>query len=115
MVRNYIFAAVLAVGGLFIATSAAPAAPAAHVAVGVDVGPTQSSYYTPVYHRGWRHRHYSPRWRYYRPPPVTVYVSPRYYGPHRCWINRWGDRVCRSYYGPRRCWINRWDERVCRY
>jgi hypothetical protein len=97
MVRNYVLAAALAAGGLM---AAAPTTPAkADIAVGVGVGPVYAGY-TPVYHRRWHrpryaYRPYRPyRYRAYRRPAIGVYVAPapRYY--RRCWINRWGRRVC---------------------
>jgi hypothetical protein len=100
MVRNYVLAAALAGAGLLAAAPTTPAQAGVAVGVGVSVGPVHAGY-TPVYYRRYyggrryyRPYAYRPYRRAYRRPAIGVYVAPapRYY--RRCWINRYGRRVC---------------------
>ncbi|PZQ18983.1 MAG: hypothetical protein DI565_00870 [Ancylobacter novellus] len=97
MVRNYVLGAALAAGAFALAPAPASAAPAT-VGVTLDAAHAQImpvGYYRRGgwgYRRGWGYR--GPRWGYRRGPAFGVVVAPRPVYARRCWINRWGRRVC---------------------
>lgn len=100
MVRNYVLAAAVAAGGLAIAASA-PASAAEGSAAGVGKLTVAKA---DIMNVGWRGRGYGYRgrgygYRGYRRgwggPRFGIYVAPRRAYYRRCWINRWGYRVCR--------------------
>lgn len=104
MVRKYVLAAAVAAGGLAIGAaapaSAAPAAAPAGVAkidlAKADIMTVQRRWRGRGHwhgYRGYRGRGYGYR-RGWGGPRFGIYVAPRYYA-RRCWINRWGYRVCR--------------------
>lgn len=112
MVRNAVIAAALAVGGLALAAPSAPASAAsAALKSGAGVGALNADIMTVGRRwrggrgynrgRGWGYRggyrgYRGGYRRGYWGPGFGVYVAPRYYG-RRCWIDRYGYRVCRRY------------------
>jgi hypothetical protein len=77
----------VAVGAL--GTTAATAAPAAAAAAPAAGAPLEMQW---GYGYGPRRRFYRP----YRPYRPYGFYGPRPFRPvRRCWINRWGERVCR--------------------
>lgn len=101
MVRNAILAAALSIGGLALAGAAPAAASDVSLRAGVSAGALNAQI-MPVGWRGDRRyygrRHYAPRRYYgyrrgYYRPAFGVYVAPR--AVRRCWIDRYGYRVCR--------------------